>query len=187
MGGSGFQAVALLTGFEPFRHHVQNSSWECVSRVAAMYGGVEARLLPVDHHSARQQLVEHLQALRPQLCLCTWLAEGDDLRVELQARKPQCFAGLPGEPVQAGCWPSGELLQELQGQGCPARASEDAGRYVCESTYWSLLDFRQRHGFPRWAGFLHVPPLSERFPVQRLVSAVDRVLSARLQAIRGDA
>ena len=56
------------------------------------------------------------------------------------------------------------------------RTSHDAGSYVCESTYWALLAYRLLHGYPRYAAFLHVPPVSESFPVRLTATAVGGVL-----------
>ena len=56
--------------------------------------------------------------------------------------------------------------------------SDDAGKYVCDTTYWSVLDFRKRRGFPEHAAFLHVPPVSEVWTVDAVARAIQRVLDA---------
>ncbi len=60
--------------------------------------------------------------------------------------------------------------------GNPVIFSEDAGKYVCDTTYWTVLEFRRRRGFPQHAAFLHVPPLSDEWTVERMAGAVQRVL-----------
>jgi pyrrolidone-carboxylate peptidase len=123
----------LITGFEPFADHQRNPSGEAAELLAS--SGAITAVLPVDYFSARDALLSLLATHRPAVCLCTGVCREESYRIETRARKPAEFAELAGP----------ELL--------------DAGAYVCESTYWSLLDFRQRKGFPAQAAFLHVPPI----------------------------
>jgi pyroglutamyl-peptidase len=171
----------LLTGFEPFNEWDVNSSWEAARLVEqAMPGVVQAWLLPVDYFAARERLHVLLEELRPAVCLCTGLTPHEHFAVETRARKPEQFAGLDGADENPGAWPWEEMHSDLLALGVPAVCSEEAGRYVCESTYWALLEFRRRHRFPEEAAFLHVPPLSDRFPVERVAAAVLAVIRARL-------
>ena len=70
------------------------------------------------------------------------------------------FAHLEGPESLEGHWPWQEMEGRLLTCGREVRTSHDAGSYVCDSTYWALLAFRLRHGYPRYAAFLHVPPVS---------------------------
>jgi pyroglutamyl-peptidase len=171
----------LLTGFEPFQQWTINSSWEVAWRVAGALGGpVVARRLPVDYHAARAELLRLLQELRPAACLCMGLTPAASFCVERRARKPVQFDGVPGEADLPGAWPWEALVASLGKSPVPVCLSEDAGQYVCESTYWSLLDFRRREGHPARAAFLHVPPLSEQFPVDVLAAAVELLVREAL-------
>jgi pyrrolidone-carboxylate peptidase len=57
----------------------------------------------------------------------------------------------------------------------PARLSDDAGRYVCDTAYWSALTLAPR---PRAVAFLHVPPLGPDWPTARVAAAVAACLDA---------
>ena len=61
--------------------------------------------------------------------------------------------------------------------------SSDAGQYVCESTYWSLLNYQQQDQQepqpPEFAAFLHVPPESALYPLETIARAVGSVVQRR--------
>ena len=167
----------LLTGFEPFAEFEINSSWQAVQELAReQTPKFFCECLPVDYHAARDQLIHLLDKHQPNICLCTGLAAGDTFRLEQQARKPSQFSKLKGADPYTGQWPWDETLQLFQTKGLPAYISEDAGQYVCEATYWTLLDFRDQYGYPEKAAFLHVPPLSEDWPVDKIAAGVKAML-----------
>ena len=182
----------LITGFEPFGEFAVNSSWEAVRRVPDLLdapdleeAAVHPLLLPVDHRSAQERLYEVLQDTHPEICLLTGLAAGAELRMERHARKPRELADLEGPERMDGAWPWDEMTAALESVRAAVnlgvRLSEDAGCYVCESTYWALLAFRAAHGWPRSAAFLHVPPLSLEVSAELLAEAVARALRGRLE------
>ena len=140
----------LITGFEPFADHQRNPSGEAAELLAS--SGAITAVLPVDYFSARDALLSLLATHRPAVCLCTGVCREESYRIETRARKPAEFAELAGPELLEGAWDFAALPADFL-------RSEDAGAYVCESTYWSLLDFRQRKGFPAQAAFLHVPPI----------------------------
>ena len=167
----------LLTGFEPFAEFKVNSSWQAVQKLASKRNPqFICECLPVDYHAARDQLIHLLESYQPYICLCTGLAAGDTFRLEQQARKPSQFSDLKGTDSYTGQWPWDEAMQSFQAKDLPAYFSEDAGRYVCESTYWTLLNFRDQHGYPEKSAFLHVPPLSENWPVDKIAAGVKAML-----------
>ena len=182
------RTTVLLTGFEPFREFQANSSWEAVCRAAAELGNrVQAVRLPVDHRPAQECLYDVLEEHRPEIWLLSGLAPGAELRVEQRARKPSQLAHIEGADQLDGAWPGEEIAVALEPLGLPVRLSDDAGAYVCESTYWALLAFRAEHGWPAAATFLHVPPLSDDLPAELLADGVVRLVRARLRDNRGPA
>ena len=154
---------ALVTGFAPFRHHAVNSSWEGVRRLE----GVTAACLPVDHAAAAAEIAALIRRHRPDTVLLTGLAEGAGPRLERLARRP---AGVPGPALRHGRWPFARALARMG----HARLSADAGRYVCETTYWAALGVPG----PSRVAFLHVPPLGEVWTARRIA----RVMRACLDA-----
>lgn len=173
----------LVTGFEPFREHRTNSSWDALEHSRDdLPGQVITRRLPVDHRLAHERLRAWLAELRPHVVLCTGLAKGRVFRIERRARRPVELAGTRGPDVAVGRWPWQELRSALESAGSEVVDSEDAGRYVCESTYWSLLS-HEGHGAPAYAAFLHVPPESSEHPIARIAAAVTAAITARLAGL----
>ncbi len=171
----------MLTGFEPFGAHRVNSSWEAVKIVAAEHAAhVRAARLPVRHRLARAQLVALLSEHQPSICLLTGLAPGNAIRIERSARRPPELHHIAGARRLEGHWPWPELAKAAAGAFPRVHFSDDAGRYVCESTYWSLLAYREQWGLPRDAAFVHLPPLSHRVGVLTLAEVLNGILEARL-------
>jgi pyrrolidone-carboxylate peptidase len=75
------------------------------------------------------------------------------------------------------------MRDALAASGVEARESQDAGRYVCETTYWSLLTY-DGASIPAHAAFLHVPHESDEYPVTRIARGVASVVDARRAALR---
>lgn len=183
----------LVTGFEPFKEHRTNSSWDALELLRERWpADITALRLPVDYQRAHAALREALAALRPRAVLCTGLAKGRLFRIERHARRPEALAGAMGEALAEGRWPWHEMRRELEACGVPTSDSTDAGQYVCESTYWSLLTYSvPSEGqvtagggrAPEFAAFLHVPPASEEQPLTLIAQAVGRVIQARHSAI----
>lgn len=183
-------ATFLVTGFEPFNEHRTNPSWDALELLRKHWpSGIATRRLPVDYRRAHDALREALAELRPRGVLCTGLAKGGVFRIEHQARRPDALAaGGAGEALAEGRWPWPEMRQALQACGVSAIDSMDAGQYVCESTYWSLLTYPLGAGdegplAPEYAGFLHVPPVSPELPLTRIAEAVGRVVAVRYEAL----
>jgi pyroglutamyl-peptidase len=179
-------ATFLLTGFEPFGEHRTNSSWDALVRLAPSWPkGIVARRLPVDHRGAHDQLRLALAELRPRAVLLTGLAKGRVFRMEERARRPSQLATEPGADELEGRWPWDEMQRALEETGVHAVRSNDAGQYVCESTYWSLLSYGGPLPLPEFAGFLHVPHESEEHGISTIALAVGQVVNARWLGLSG--
>jgi len=176
-------ATFLVTGFEPFAEHRTNSSWDALELLRPRWpSAIVARRLPVDYLLAHQELRRALTELRPRAVLCTGLARGEVFRIEQRARRPEALAAQPGAAESWGCWPWEEMRSALADAQVRSIDSSDAGQYVCESTYWSLLNCGQEPPLaqaPEFAAFLHVPPESALFPLETIARAVGSVVERR--------
>lgn len=211
--GSTFRVPLLLTGFEPFRHFTVNPSWHAAAAARDLFApAVAAELLPVDHLAARDGLLAALARHRPLAVLCMGLAAGDEFRLEQRARWPEQFAAVDPRPFApeelSGHFPWRAVAEGLQrtsagsdagaqpgtapsapGGAVPFRDSDDAGRFVCESTYFTLNRARGAPADvapfppPVYTGFLHVPAISPAFPQERITRAVLSVVEAVLPAL----
>lgn len=177
-------ATFLVTAFEPFGEHRTNSSWDALEATSVSWPSeIATLLLPVDYRAAHTQLRQAIDDLNPRAVLCTGLAKGLVFRVERQARRPVALADEVGAARAGGRWPWAEMRQALGQAGVVTLDSNDAGRYVCESTYWSLLTYGTALRRPEFAAFLHVPPESQDHPIPRIAKAVGSVVQARAAAL----
>ena len=60
-----------------------------------------------------------------------------------------------------------KLLRAADGTGIDARASRDAGSYLCNYLSWRAIEATRHDGGPRLAAFVHVPPLARGGASQR--------------------
>ena len=180
-------ATFLVTGFEPFGPHRSNSSWDALELLKPRWpADIVALRLPVHHVQAHEQLRRALVELQPHAVLCTGLAAGEVFRIEHRARRPAALAAERGELESRGRWPWEEMRGALQRAAVRVVDSEDAGQYVCESTYWSLLTYDAPPA-PPCAAFLHVPPVSPQIPLEIIASAVGSVIETRHTALTREA
>lgn len=169
----GSTAGALATGFGPFSRWTRNSS-EAAAR-ALEGAGCAVRVLPVDHLGAAEALADAFAQTRPRVALLMGLADRPEPTLELVARRPAHVAS--GPETLAGLWPWAAALDAMRATGCAPGLSRDPGRYVCETTYWSALALRAEAAArvetdaPACVAFLHLPPISERWPEARLAAA----------------
>jgi pyroglutamyl-peptidase len=96
-----------------------------------------------------------------------------------------------GPSARRGNAPFAALLSAARANGFPARPSRDAGRYLCNYSYWQALG-RVRGKRPL-VQFIHIPPvrLASRRPSKRetpsfgsLVKAAEAILIALIAASR---
>ncbi len=184
------ERALLLTGFGPFPGVVDNPT----ARLALAFAGrqlgawrVHTDVLPAAWQRARAQVQARAAALNPEILVHLGVAsETVALRLEVQAANALQFrvadadgaqplegavvAGAPAVLQTALDVPS--LVAVLQRAGLPAEVSHDAGRYVCNATYFNSL-----HAYgDRPVLFVHVPPVSAAWPLARLELAVGQVL-----------
>ncbi len=180
---------ALITGFGAFPGVDINPSETVVSRLAGRRVAevtLVGHVLDVSFERVGEQLAGALareKAVRgsdPVFVLHFGVAVGAEvIRVEEQAINTRisstgdvdgaCFEATPIEP----CLASGEvrrssvaasgvlatMVKDLNAHGLPARASTDAGRYVCNHLYFRSLRALEETGVP--CLFCHLPEVDE--------------------------
>jgi pyroglutamyl-peptidase len=60
-----------------------------------------------------------------------------------------------------------KLLRAADGTGIDARASRDAGSYLCNYLSWRAIEAVDARNGPRLAAFIHIPPLARSGAVRR--------------------
>ncbi|MBR5103359.1 MAG: pyroglutamyl-peptidase I [Bacteroidales bacterium] len=189
----------LITGFEPFGGSDINSSWETAARVGQLAPkdvNIKVRRLPVSFRKAGETVREILNESRPDvLIMLGQLGKGQSIDVEriavnlMDSSKPDndgdCPQEIPivkdGESAYFSNLPVKALRDAVLQKGIPARVSNSAGLYVCNTTYYNALDEIYRHSLPMRAVFVHLPKISEVFTVDILADAVRTIIKTIIE------
>jgi pyroglutamyl-peptidase len=206
----------LVTGFGPFPGAPFNPTEPLVARLLRLrrpaLGDVElsGHIFPVTYHAVDRELPELLTKRRPRALLMFGLASRTPyVRVESRARnavtmlwpdaaQTRSRKGSISDGADAKIFGphTAKLLRAALATGVDARASRDAGSYLCNYLSWRAIEASNRDNGPSLAAFVHVPLLARdgtqgathRITLEQLVDAGEAMLleMARLarQAVR---
>uniref|UniRef100_A0A3Q2VLD4 Pyroglutamyl-peptidase I n=1 Tax=Haplochromis burtoni TaxID=8153 RepID=A0A3Q2VLD4_HAPBU len=146
----------VVTGFEPFAEHTVNSSWVAVQ---------------LDHDPElnkckKLRLVIHIA----QSCGLKGLSLCAHCCVE---NGPDCIKSILD--MDTIC----KRVNDA-GIGITVSTSEDAGRYLCDYTYYTSLHLGKGR-----AAFVHVPPLAKPYSGKDLGRALQAVIQEMLKLLEG--
>ena len=167
----------LITGFGPFPGAPFNPTEPLVARLLRLrrpsLSEVElvGHIFPVTYRDVDSQLPNLLASQRPHALLMFGLATRTSyIRVETRARNavttlwPDAGRAKPRKGSIAGgrdalkFGPHAvKLLRAAAATGIDARASRDAGSYLCNYLSWRAIESTHREGGPHLAAFVHVP------------------------------
>jgi pyroglutamyl-peptidase len=170
----------LLTGFQPYGGRQLNPSAEVVRALdgTGIDGcTVRGMLLPVSFAAANQPLTDAIMEHRPVLVVSMGLWPGEPvIRLERVAVNRASFE-MPdndgqrllndqvepdGPVARAVTLPVGEIIASLRGKGIPARASDTAGTFLCNTTLYRALGSCERLQTDARCGFVHLPYLPKQ-------------------------
>jgi pyroglutamyl-peptidase len=177
----------LVTGFGPFPGAPYNPTQPLVARLVRLrrpaFSDVElsSHIFPVTYNAVDRQLPLALQQHRPHALLMFGLASHTPyLRIETRARnavtmlwpdaaQTRARKGSIAEGADAQRFGphTAKLLRAAEGTGIDARASRDAGSYLCNYLSWRAIEAVDADGGPRLAAFVHIPPLARAGAVRR--------------------
>jgi pyroglutamyl-peptidase len=172
----------LVTGFEPFGGETVNASWEAAQKLEGWRHGdtvAVARLLPCAYDASVKKLISAIETLRPDALLMTGQAARravvcverfahnlDDatapdndgaLRRALRISRaaPEWLETMASVRT---------IASAIKEAGIRARASRDAGGFVCNHLYFGALQYlsEKRSAIP--AVFVHLPVTPEQAP-----------------------
>ena len=184
----------LLTGFEPFGGSNVNSSWEVAVRVGQQPPesvNIKVRQLPVSFVRAGEMIRELLVDYKPDVLLMLGQrGKGQSIDIEriavnlMDSANPDNDGYCPqeqmicadGESAYFSNLPVKILRDALLQKNIPAKVSNSAGLYVCNSTYYNALNEIENHSLPVKVVFVHVPKISQAFPVDLLVESVKTII-----------
>jgi pyroglutamyl-peptidase len=170
----------LITGFGPFPGAPYNPTQPLVARLLRLrrpaLGDVElsGHIFPVTYKAVDRELPELLAKHQPQALLMFGLASRTShLRIETRARNAvttlwpdadhtRVRKGSIAPDLDAMLFGphTAKLLRAAKATGVDARASRDAGSYLCNYLSWRAIEATCGDSGPRLAAFVHVPPLA---------------------------
>ncbi len=144
----------LLTSFQTWLpHQNSNSSDDLLQAIAKLdslsHSLTFLRHLPVDITGASDRTITQINELQPDIIICCGMAESRcQLTVESKASQGDTILNTSVD------------LHRLV-DGLPETAiSHDAGKFVCEGLYYSVLNHLQRNEMKKYCLFVHVPVLT---------------------------
>jgi len=205
----------LITGFGPFPGAPYNPTQPLVARLTRLrrpaLADVElsSHIFPVTYGAVDRQLPLALKTHQPHALLMFGLASRTPyLRIETRARNAvtMLWPDAAQTRVRKGSIADGadaqrfgphtaKLLRAAKATGIDARASRDAGSYLCNYLSWRAIEAVNGNNAPRLAAFIHIPPLarsgavrrkgSPRITLDELVDAGEAMLMEMVRLARG--
>lgn len=184
----------LLTGFEPFGGDDVNSSQEVARTLSCdESGGVElvTSILPVSFKRAGNAICRLIDAMEPDVVIMLGQSSKSNcIKIEriavnlMDAKKPDNDGYTPDEEFILNDGPSAyfsslpvkHLQHHLVENGIPADVSNSAGLYVCNTTYFAALHHIAITRKNIKAVFIHLPKVSDEWPVLRMKDAVKQLI-----------
>jgi pyroglutamyl-peptidase len=205
----------LITGFGPFPGAPFNPTMPLVARLTRLrrpaFSDVEftGHIFPVTYKAVDRELPQLLAKRRPHALLMFGLASRTPhVRVETRARNAvtMLWPDADHTSVRKGSIAGGadakmfgphtaKLLRAAIGTGIDARASRDAGSYLCNYLSWRAIEATCADDGPRLAAFVHVPPIARdgasprkdmthRITLEELVDAGEAMLLEMVKLTR---
>ena len=143
----------LLTSFSTWKVHQKNNSSDQllveISSIPSLASSLHFfRYLPVNLPVARSLTISKFQQVQPDVLVCCGMAEARSwLSVEAQAT------------VHTRTLQTSLNLTQLTAGLKHTVLSQDAGRFVCNSLYYAMLDYLHRASPQCPCLFVHVPPV----------------------------
>ena len=205
----------LVTGFGPFPGAPFNPTMPLVRRLTQLrrpaFADVEltGHIFHVTYGTVDRELPELVAQHRPQALLMFGLADRTThVRIETRARNAVTtrFPDADRNRARKGSIVSGadatmfgphtaKLLRAADGTGIDARASRDAGSYLCNYLSWRAIEAVDARDGPRLAAFVHIPLLARggvsrrkgtahRITLEELVDAGEAMLLEMVRLTR---
>ena len=205
----------LVTGFGPFPGAPYNPTQPLVARLLRLrrpaFTDVEfsGQIFPVTYKAVDRELPLVLAEHRPHALLMFGLASRTaHLRIETRARnavttlwpdaaqtRARKGSIADGADAQRFGPHTAKLLRAAERTGLDARASRDAGSYLCNYLSWRAIEAVNADNGPRLAAFVHIPPLARggavrrkgfpRITLEELVDAGEAMLLEMVKQARG--
>jgi len=204
----------LVTGFGPFPGAPYNPTQPLVARLLRLRRpaftdvGFSGHIFPVTYKAVDRELPLVLAEHRPHALLMFGLASRTaHVRIETRARNAVTMLWPDAAQTRSrkGSIAGGadakmfgphtaKLLRAAVGTGLDARASRDAGSYLCNYLSWRAIEALDADSGPRLAAFVHIPLLARdgasrrkgmpRITLEELVDAGEAMLLEMVRLAR---
>jgi pyroglutamyl-peptidase len=204
----------LITGFGPFPGAPYNPTQPLVARLLRLRRpaftdvALLGHIFPVTYKAVDRELPLALAQHRPHAVLMFGLASRTaHVRVETRARNAVTMlwpdaaqtrsrkGSIAGGADAKMLGPhTAKLLRAAVGTGLDARASRDAGSYLCNYLSWRAIEAVDADSGPRLAAFVHIPLLARngasrrkgmpRITLEELVDAGEAMLLEMVRLTR---
>jgi pyroglutamyl-peptidase len=205
----------LITGFGPFPGAPHNPTMGLVKRLTQLrrpaFDDVEfeSHIFHVTYATVDRELPKLIESFRPDALLMFGLADRTAfMRVETRARNAvsTTFPDADRNHARKASIVDGadaalfgphtaRLLRAARSTGIDARASRDAGSYLCNYLSWRSIEAVRKDKGPRLAAFIHIPLLargtasrrkdaSHRITLEDLVDAGEAMLLEMVKLAR---
>ncbi|XP_075632763.1 pyroglutamyl-peptidase 1 isoform X2 [Balearica regulorum gibbericeps] len=163
--------AVVVTGFGPFGEHAVNASWIAVQELEklGLRDDVDLHVyeVPVEYQTVQRLIPALWKKHSPQLVVHVGVS-GSQCCVE---GGPECIDSIID--MDTVC----KRVSAL-GLDVTVTISKDAGRYLCDFTYYtSLYQSRGR------SAFVHVPPLGKPYTAEQLGRALQAIIEEMLDVL----
>ena len=201
----------LITGFGPFPGAPYNPTMPLVERLTQLrrplFDDVKlsSHIFHVTYETVDRELPKLIEKRRPDALLMFGLAQRTPyLRVETRARNAitTIWPDADGTRMRKGSIArdsdaltfgphAAKLLRAALATGIDARASRDAGSYLCNYLSWRAIEATQDEDGPHLASFIHIPLLARsgaanpgHITLEELVDAGEAMLAELIRLTR---
>lgn len=191
--------TVIVTGFEPFGEHKVNASWSAVQELEKLGLGEDIHLvvkeIPVEYKAVSEILPSLWEQYKPELVVhvgVSGIATSVTLEQYGRNRGYNRLDNCDTCPLSQCCVDGGPdcLMSVIDMDSVCKRVktcrlgvgfcvSKDAGRYLCDYTYYTSLHLGNRR-----CAFVHVPPLGKRHTAEGLGQALQAVVTEMLKMLR---
>ncbi|GAA6097766.1 pyroglutamyl-peptidase 1 [Tachysurus ichikawai] len=190
--------TVIVTGFEPFGEHTVNASWVAVQELKNLGLGPNVDLhiteVPVEYQAVQNLLPSLWELYHPQLVVHVGVS-GMATTVTLEKcghnRGYWRLDNCNFYPKSKCCMDGGPdcinsaidmdvVCKRVKNSdlGVSVSVSKDAGRYLCDYTYYTSLYLGKGR-----SAFVHVPPLGEPYTAKQLAQALQAVILEMLNLL----
>ncbi|KAM9377035.1 pyroglutamyl-peptidase 1 isoform 2-T2 [Pholidichthys leucotaenia] len=188
--------TVVVTGFGPFRQLLVNPSWEAARRLKAVGLGkktdVYIKEVPVSYVKAQKIIAELWQTMAPKFAVHLGIARGSSVVILEQTGAnsgyrdgdvcgfcPETHCCIEGGPDKLDSVIDMKVVSKLfKQEDVGVIYSRDAGRYLCDFTYYCSLYHGQRR-----AALIHIPLSGSLASTDRLVPLLQTLIMDMLKQL----